>query len=151
MLVHEHGTVESVDGAQARLRLEPARPETCRQCRACEPAGQGVFLLRMEAGDLRPGDRVTVEVPLPGPWRAIGLVLALPLAALVGGAVVGSEWRDLQQWLGLGEDATALLAGLGLATAALAAATACEWQFRRRHRPRVLSVHRPKGQDGGFA
>jgi len=151
MVLHEHGTVESVDGERARVRLLPARPEKCSHCRACEPTGQGVFLLQVEAGGLRPGDRVTVEVPLPGPWRAIGLVLAMPLAAMVGGAVLGAESRWLQQWLGLGADSTALLTGLALAVAAVAVTTWCERRFRRRYRPRILAVHRPPGPDGGFA
>jgi positive regulator of sigma E activity len=151
MVVQERGTVESVDGRRARVRVHPARPEACRQCRACEPAGQGVFLLRVEAGDLRPGDRVTVEVPLPGPWRAIGLVLALPLAAMLGGAVLGAESQSLQGWLGLDGDASALLTGLVFAAVALAAAAVCERQFRRRHRPRVTEVRRNDARDGGFA
>jgi len=145
MIVRERGTVESVDGARARVRLAPDRPEVCAGCRACEPAGQGGFLLQVEAGDLRPGDRVTVEVPMPGPWRAIGFVLALPLAALVGGAAVGAEWQALQRWLGLDADATALLAALVLAALALAAAAFGERRFRRRHRPRVTHVDRDEG------
>jgi len=151
MVVHEHGTVESVEGERARVRLQPARPEQCPHCRACQPAGQGAFLLQVEAGDLRPGDLVTVEVPLPGPWRAIGLVLAMPLAAMVGGAVLGAESRSLQQWLGLGADAAAILTGLALAVAALVVTTWCERRFRRRHRPRILAVHRPGEPNGGFA
>ncbi|MFO8014700.1 MAG: SoxR reducing system RseC family protein [Phycisphaerae bacterium] len=151
MVVHEGGTVESVAGGSARVRVRPARPEACQHCRACEPAGQGVFLLQVEAGDLRPGDRVTVEVPLPGTWRAIGFVLALPLAAMVAGAVLGAEWRGLREWLGLDADATSLLAALVLATVALASAAACERRFRRRHRPRVLQVHPSDADNDGFA
>jgi len=147
MVVHESGTVESVDGTQARIRLQAPRPETCARCRACRPAGQGAFRLQVEAGDLRPGDHVTVEVPLPGPWRAIGLVLALPLAALVGGAMLGAESQSLQRWLGLGADATAALTGLVLAASALAAATVGERRFRRRHRPRILAVRRSEKPD----
>jgi len=151
MVVHEHGTVESVEGARARVRLQPARPEQCAHCRACRPAGQGVVLLQVEAGDLRPGDRVTVEVPLPGPWHAIGLVLAMPLAAMVGGAVLGAESRSLQQALGLGADAAAILTGLAVAVVALVVTTWRERRFRRRCRPRILAVHRPPGPEGGFA
>jgi len=151
MILHEHGRVESVDGTGARIRLLPARPEACARCRACRPVGQGASLLQVEAGDLRPGDHVTVEVPLPGPWRAIGLVLALPLAAMVGGAVLGAESLSLQTWLDLGADAAAALTALVLSASALAATTVCERRFRRRHRPRILAVRRSEGPDGGFA
>jgi positive regulator of sigma E activity len=151
MIVREHGTVEAVEGGSARIRLEPARPESCRHCRACEPAGQGVFFLHVDAGDLRPGDRVTVEVPLPSPWRAIGFVLALPLVALVGGAVLGAEWPALRDWLGLDADAASLLAALVLAAVALALGAVGERRFRRRHRPRVLEVHPGEARGGGFA
>lgn len=148
MIVHEDGTVETVDGPAARVRVEPARAEACRHCRACEPAGQGVFFLHVDAGDLRPGDRVTVAVPLPSPWRAIGFVLALPLVALVGGAVLGAEWQGLRGWLGLDADATALLAALVLAACALGIAGVCERRFRHRHRPRVTHVDRGEGATG---
>ncbi len=151
MIVHERGTVETVGGAAARVRLEPARAEACAHCRACKPAGQGVYLLNVDAGDLHPGDRVTVAVPVPNPWWAIGLVFALPLAAMVVGAIVGAEWRGLREWLGLDADGTALLAALVLAVVALGSAAACERRFRRRHRPRVVRVHPEKGRGGGFA
>jgi len=149
MSVRETGTVESIDGPRACIRLRPARPEACRNCRACEPAGQGAYLLTVDAGDLRPGDRVTVEVPLPGAWRAIGLVLALPLAALVVGAIAGAEWEGLQRGLGLDADAAALAVGLGLAAVVLMAAGWVERRFRRRHPPRVIAVHRASAADGG--
>jgi len=132
--------VEVVEGRVARVRLRPARPEVCGQCRACEPSGAGAFLLTVPAGDLAPGDAVTVEVPLPGPWRAIVLVLALPLAALVGGAVLGAEWTGLQRWLGWPPDATALAVGLGLAVVALVVAAGMDRALRRRHPPRVVNV-----------
>jgi len=151
MVVHESGTVESVDRGRARIRLHHARSEACARCRACQPAGPDAFRLQVKAGDLRPGDRVTVEVPLPEPWRAIGLVLALPLAAMVGGAVLGAESRALQTGLGMGADAAALVTGLALAGAALAATAVCERRFRRRQRPRILAVRRSEGPGDGLA
>ncbi len=149
MVVREAGTVESVGGNRASVRLRPARPEACRNCRACQPAGQGVYLLTVDAGDLRPGDGVTVEVALPGAWRAIGLVLAAPLAALVVGAIVGAEWEGLRRGLGLDADTAALAMALGLAVVVLTAAVWSERRFRRRHPPRVIAVRRPSAADGG--
>jgi len=139
--MYERGTVHAVEGHVARVRLRPARPEVCAQCRACDPSGSGVCVLTVPVADLVPGDAVTVAVPLPGPWRAMGLVLACPLAAMVGGAVLGAEWPALQQWLGLEADATALATGLTLAIVALGVAAVVDRVFRRRHRPHVLTVH----------
>jgi len=140
--LHEDGTVETVESGRAYVRLQPARPEACRRCRACDAVGGSAFLLHVPADGLRPGDRVTVEVPLSSPWRAIGLVLALPLAALVVGAVAGAEWTGLQDGLGLGRDLAAMVTGLGLAAVALAGAAWAERRTARRHPPHVIAVHR---------
>ena len=144
--IHEDGIVEAVEGGRARIRIEPARPEACRRCRACDAidnaAGGGAYRLHAAADDLRPGDRVTVEVPLANSWQAIALVLALPLAALVVGAVVGAAWTGLQRLLGLGPDLAAVATGVGLGAAAFAAAAWSERRLARRHPPRVTAVHR---------
>jgi len=134
-VVHEQATVESVAGDRAVVRIRPARPEVCRRCKACGTAGAGgTYRLTLRAEGLKPGDQVTLVVPLPDPWWAIGLVLALPLAALVAGAVVGAESETVRRWLGLEGDLAAAVLGVGGALIALGIAAAVERLLRRRPR-----------------
>lgn len=104
------------------------------------PRDGGDFLLWIEAEGLGEGDRVTVEVAVPGPWRAILLVFALPLAFFVTGILIGSEWQGFQEMTGLGRDAGGIALGMGLLPVPLVIAIVAERRFRRRHRPHVTKV-----------
>lgn len=81
---------------------------------------------------------MTVEIPVPSPWRALALVFVLPLVGLMAGMAVGSAWKGLQRALGLMADAAALALGCALALAAFALAVFEERRLRRRHVPRVV-------------
>ena len=142
MLKRETGTVVRLEGDKAVVRIRGGPRAACGPCKASHASGAD-FVLHIDAGNLTEGDQVTVEVPEPGPWRAIGLVLALPLAALVAGVVAGSEWRGLQRATGLGPEAAAVVLGAVLLAAALVAALAAERRFARRHRPRLIET-RPR-------
>lgn len=142
MLKRETGTVVRLEGDKAAVRIRGGPDAACGTCKACR-AGGADFVLWLDAGSLNEGDQVTLDIPLPSRWRAIGLVLALPLAALVAGVVAGSEWRGLQRATGLAPEAAAVVLGAVLLAAALAAALAAERRFARRHRPRLLQT-RPR-------
>ncbi len=144
MLKQETGTVMRLEDGKAAIRIRSEPSEACGGCKACRARGGGEFLLWLDADDLKEGDQVTVEVPVPGPWRAILLLFALPLAFFVTGILIGSEWTWFQEMTGLGADAAAAVLGVGFVPAALVPAHLADRRFRRRCRPRVIDVKRPK-------
>ena len=139
----ESGTVVRVAGDRAAVGVARRAETLCRRCRACQSAGGGERVLWVEAGDLVVGDGVTLEVPLPGVWRSIGLVFALPLAALVAGLVVGSRWAWLAQATGLGAEGSAAVLSGALALVAFFLAVLQERRFVKRHGVRVVEVRHP--------
>ena len=140
MLKQETGTVVQLADGQAAIRIRCEPGDACGGCKACRTRDGGDFLLWTEAENLMHGDRVTVEVAVPGPWRAILLVFALPVAFFVTGILVGSEWQGFQEMTGLGQDASGIALGVGLLPIPLVIAILAERRFRRRHRPRVTKV-----------
>jgi len=139
----EQGTVVRVEGGRAGVRVSRQADAFCRRCGACQTTAAGDLLLWVEAVGLAVGDAVTLEVPLPGVWRSIALVFALPLAALVAGLVIGGRWEGLQTATGLGAEGSAVALGAGLAILAFLAAVLSERRFANRHRVRVLEVRHP--------
>ena len=140
METRETGTVVRVAGGKAGVRIRHAPSADCHGCTACHPGGGERFLLWIDAGNLAEGDEVTLDIPLPSPWRAIGLVFALPLAALMAGIIGGSEWTGFHRLTGLDAESGAIVLGLTLALAAFLIAITVERRFSRRHRPRVVEV-----------
>jgi len=139
----ETGTVTRVEAGRAAVRLRHQRAAACRGCTACRPEADGGFTLWLDSPGLQPGDVVDVTVPVPGPWRGILLVFALPLAALVAGLAAGSAWTGLHSATGLGPDAAGAALGLGAAAVTFLAALVEERRFSRRHPPRVVGVRPP--------
>ena len=137
--MRERGTVVRLSEGRAAVRLARQPGPACQQCRACQTTG-GELLLWVEARDLVVGDEVTLEVPLPNVWRSIALVFGLPLAAVVAGLVIGSQWGGLQQVARLGPEGTAVAASAVLGALAFLAALVEERRFARRHRPEVVEV-----------
>lgn len=141
--MQESGSVIEVAGGRAAIQIRRQRNEQCSGCAACRTEGGRGLVLRVEADDLKVGDRVTVEVPLVSPWRALLLVFGLPLAALMTGIAVGSQWTWLQAHLGLKAEATGLALGVALGLVAFGGAWLEDRRFAQRHRPHLLEVHRP--------
>jgi len=137
--MRERGTVVRLSAGRAAVRLARQPGPACRQCRACQTAG-GELLLWIETRDLGIGDEVTLDVPLPNVWRSIALVFGLPLAAVVAGLVLGSQWAGLQQVARLSPEGTAVAASAVLGALAFLAALVEERRFARRHRPEVVEV-----------
>jgi positive regulator of sigma E activity len=142
--VFESGKVLKVSEGRAAVqdRREPGRQ--CGGCSACRLFGEQGFVLWVDAAELRADDRVTVEVPQVNPWRAIAMVFALPLAALVAGLIAGSRWPWLQHHLGMDAGMTGLVLGAGLALVALVLAWLDDKRFSRQHRPHVVEVQHPE-------
>jgi sigma-E factor negative regulatory protein RseC len=141
--MQETGDVIEVRANQAAVQIRRQRSERCAGCTACRALGEQGLVLWIETPDLRVGDRVTVDVPLVDPWRALLLVFGIPLAAVVAGIVVGSQWPWLQAALGLTADSAGLALGALGGLAAFAAAWLADRRFSRRHCPRIVEIHRP--------
>ncbi len=141
--MQEIGDVIEVRANQAAVQIRRQRSERCAGCTACRALGEQGLVLWVDAPDLRVGDRVTVDVPLVDPWRALLLVFGAPLAAVVVGIIVGSEWPWLQATVGLGPDSAGLALGALGGVSAFAAAWLADRRFARRHRPRILEIRRP--------
>ena len=139
--MRERGTVVRLSEGRAAVRLARPPGPACRQCRACQTTG-GELLLWVEARDLAVGDEVTLEVPLPNVWRSIVLVFGLPLAAVVAGLVLGSQWAGLQQVAHLSPEGTAVAASAVLGALAFLAAIVEDRRFARRERPEIVDVSR---------
>ena len=137
--MREHGTVVRLSEGRAAVRLARQPGPACQQCRACQMSG-GELVLWVEARDLVVGDKVTLEVPLPSVWRSIVLVFGLPLAAVVAGLLLGTQWTALQQVAHLGPEGAAVAASAVLGALAFLAALVAERRFARRHRPEILYV-----------
>ena len=146
--MRERGTVVRLSEGRAAVRLSRQPGPACRQCRACQTTGRrgrldvasGELVLWVEARDLAVGDEVTLEVPLPNVWRSIALVFGLPLAAVVAGLVLGSQWAGLQQVARLGPEWTAVAASAVLGALAFLAAMIEDRRFAKRHRPEIVEV-----------
>ncbi len=148
MLKQETGAVMRLEGGKAAVRIRSEPSEACAGCKACHARGGGDFLLWIDADDIKEGDQVTVEVPVPGPWRAILLVFALPLVFLMAGVLVGSAWTGFQKMTGLGRDGAAIVLGVGFMLVPLPAATIADRRFRH---PHAIKVHRSGGPHRGDA
>jgi sigma-E factor negative regulatory protein RseC len=119
-MIRRSGTVLRVEGGLAWVECE--RGGTCALCPgrgACETAlllsGKGSLHrlhARIGARRLQPGMTVVVGVPDGAVLRAAMLAYALPLAALVGGAALGSIAGPVASGAGA---ALGLAAGIALA------------------------------------
>ncbi len=151
--MQETGVVIRVTDERADVAIEHAREggvRACGGCTMCRPRGGHRFVLSVPAGELSENDRVTVEVPVPSPWRGIVLVFALPVLALMVGLALGTYWTGLHGWLGLGAEGTALATGVIFASGAFGLAVLEDRRFRRAHQPNVVDVH-PASPSGSAA
>jgi positive regulator of sigma E activity len=141
--MRENGVVIKVTDRRADVAIEHARAtgvHACGGCTICKPRGGHRFVLSVPPGKLSENDRVTVEIPVPSPWRGIILVFGLPVLALMVGLAVGTYWTGLHDWLGFGTEGTALVTGVVFALAAFGLAFLEDRRFRRKHRPHVVDV-----------
>ena len=133
--MREAGTVIRVDSSGMHVRLdEVARPEACRQCRACEVLGGGKeIILRVPAlQGIAPGDRVDIEVPEANPWIGMLAMFALPLALMIFGLIAGSQWPWWYETLGLDPELSGAVLGVLLGTLAFFIARRIDRHYYRR-------------------
>lgn len=113
--MEEQGTVIRAGDGEALVRVTPsAACGGCSQQSACHPAnGERTITVRDPIG-VRPGQIVTIGLPGGGIRVALGLAYGVPLAALLGGALLGYRLAPAGADLEL-VAALAALAGLGAA------------------------------------
>jgi len=84
----EHGKV--VEIREGIAVVEMRRTARCGHCRACSVGQEGRMRLEVEGpGELQVGDEVEVEIPT-SMFAAIVKVFALPLGAVLAGAILGN-------------------------------------------------------------
>ena len=142
MTITETGTVTEVQGDRAAVRFRHERGPSCGGCTMCQKAADHMMALWLHLPQAHVGDQVTVQIPVPSPWRAMAMVFGIPLVLLAAGVLVGSTWTGLQQSLGLDADTTGVGLGLVLAMLAFGAAIMTERRFSQANQPRVLEVRR---------
>jgi len=85
------GTVVSVNGQRATVRLDHRRTEACGSCCACSAFGAGLPTVQVERGELQEGDRVLVRIPQVSSALSILLIFVLPLALFMLGIWLGQR------------------------------------------------------------
>jgi sigma-E factor negative regulatory protein RseC len=147
----EEGTVREVREDELLVRVK--RQAACASCAArgaCLTFGPSERLVRVtrrrDDPEVRPGDRVTLEIRSLTFLRASLLGYLVPtLAFFAGVAAVLLSVREGSTVAGLGRDLAAFLAGL----AGVAAAFVGLWiagsrpSAKRRYAPRIVAVHGP--------
>ena len=86
----EKGVVRSVEGDRATVEVVPLSPESCESCGGCSDGPTGQTLEIRTTLDLRPGQRVDLEVKGVGELGPAAAVFLLPVAALMFGAITGN-------------------------------------------------------------
>jgi len=95
--LEDTGTVVSVTGEKATVRLDHKRTEACGSCCACSALAGGDRAVTVDRGDLQEGDRVHVRIPQVDAWVSILLVFGLPLALFMAGIWVGQRLEGGRQ------------------------------------------------------
>ena len=147
-MIREQGVVVSVQDGVARVAVEAPDHAQCRSCGICTRAQDDRrLIMEVRAPErLKVGDRVTVEVPVPGPVRSAMLILLVPLVLFVGGVLM-SAWLQERGALPDGAGLSVLL-GLVLMAAWYGTVAVYDRHLRRspEHQPRIVS--RPaQGED----
>jgi positive regulator of sigma E activity len=108
----ETGTVVEVTPRTVTVEMQPESPEQCAACGCCGDHRGRRHVLQLAADrdprlrEVRPGDRLDLEIRLPNQAVAALLLFGLPLAAVLAGAWLG--WRLAPQ-----SDNAVLLGGGG--------------------------------------
>jgi len=135
--------MEVRDG-MARVAMQAAQHEACGHCGFCRRAEGGkVFLLEASAPEeVRAGDTVTVEIPVPGVGLSATLLLLIPLVLFGGGVVLG-EWLRAAGLLPGGSGVSALI-GLVLMGLSYVGAALYDRHLRRapEHQPTIVEWRR---------
>lgn len=90
--MEETGTVFSIDGPHAIVRVQ--RKSACEHCTAgtCNTAGEQVTIEAINAVDAKVGQRVKVTIKPIAYIKGSLMFYGIPTLALIAGAVIGKEY-----------------------------------------------------------
>lgn len=88
----EEGVARSVSNGKAVIEISNISSEECARCGVCVTAGDTTRLLDVESiPGLEVGDRVTLKIDSPSPYKGISLLFFLPIMAFIVGCIVAAE------------------------------------------------------------
>jgi len=138
--MREIGIVTAIHGDTVTVAMASATHSKCTSCGMCRAASEGGQMLMdvPAAPNLNVGDRVCVEIPVPGAGTSAALLLLLPMVAFLLGLGLG-EWLRGRGALSGGSGVSVLI---GLAAMALCYTIAALYDRHLRtapeHRPRIV-------------
>ena len=139
-MIRESGLVTAIENGIATVAILPADEHRCRACGVCRAADAGrEMLIDVPAPEgVCAGERVTVEIPMPGPGRSAAILLLAPLVLFMAG-IGAAKWLQSRSVLPEG-DGISLLLGFGLMVLGLIAAAIYDRHLRisPKHRPRII-------------
>jgi sigma-E factor negative regulatory protein RseC len=110
-MIEETGTVIKVEGITARVKVQ--KRGSCEGCAAtgiCESSEGGMEIEALNPVNAKAGQTVKVSIAAQTYLKGTMLIYGLPLAALVGGAIVGKLIGDAY-FKGIDSDLSAAIFG----------------------------------------
>ena len=92
--VEDTGTVVSVTGQKATIRLDHKHPDSCGSGCACSALSGDDHSVKVDSGDLQQGDRVMVRIPHVNANISMLLLFVLPMVMFFVGAAVGGAFGE---------------------------------------------------------
>ncbi len=139
-MMYENGVVTKIEDHTATVALKAEPHEQCKSCGLCKASSDGrTMLAEMPATEgLHVGDRVRVDIPMPGRVFSATLLMLMPLIAFMAGLFLG-EWLRSRHVIPGGSGVSVLL-GLALMGACYLIAAAVDRRLRTApdHRPRIV-------------
>ena len=131
--MREEGIVEAVESGEASVRIK--RHAACLGCRACSLNANGHMTVKAVArSDVRPGDKVSLEVDSASIIKAVILVYLLPAVLFIGGVFLGLKVAGGSSH----KEAVSVLVGLAFSAASLILARAYGKKRSASFRARIL-------------
>ncbi|MFQ5957605.1 MAG: SoxR reducing system RseC family protein [Candidatus Brocadiales bacterium] len=88
----EEGVVKSVSNGKAVVEINNTSSEECARCGVCVTAGDTTRLLEVNPiPGLEAGDKLTLKIDSPSPYKGISLLFFLPIVAFIVGCIVASD------------------------------------------------------------
>ena len=139
-MIREPGEVVEVRDGSAIVSMAAAAHAQCGSCGMCKMAEDGerrLTAVRAPEG-VQPGDKVTVEIPVPGPAQSAAILFLVPLVIFIGGLLAAEQLRASGVIPGGG--GLSVLVALGLAVLWYVAVGMYDRHLRRsaEHQPRIV-------------
>ena len=95
-LIRETGIVQYIHNNRALIEIEKPNSKECKSCSVCTGMENNQHFLEVDAiHGLHAGQRVTLQIIKPSPYKSIVLILALPLVSMLTGSLLGQKMHFL--------------------------------------------------------